>query len=96
MNITLCTLNTKICTSIKTSQNIALIKIAKTLKKKSPENKKIIPFLFKSQIRKFEQTHTHVFTCNYPFTDIIHIHTHKPLHSIQVPNPFPPPHTQKK
>ena len=98
MNITLCTLNTKNMHNIKKNQNIALIMIAKTLKK-IPQNRKKYPSLFKYQICKFEQTHTHAFTCKYTSTDITHIHTHQPpthtptFHSSSNP---PPPYTQKK
>ena len=63
MKITLCIMYTKhqkIFTSIKTSK-YCTDKNSQDIerKKKSSDNHKKIPFLFKSQICKFEQTHTH-------------------------------------
>ena len=86
MNITLCIMYTK----HQKYAHQALIKIANTLKekKKSSDNEKKIPFLFKFQKCKFEQTHTHAFDCKYPSTDIIPIHTHK---NPYIPFMFHPP-----
>ena len=101
MNITFCIMYTKhrkIFTSIKTSKyctdkNSQVIERKKKILRQLKENP--IPLQNpKMQIRTNSYTCIHL---QIPITYIIPIHTHKPLHSIQVPPPPPPPpHTQKK
>ena len=84
----------KIFTSIKTSKyctdkNSQDIERKKKILRQLKENP--IPIQIPNmQIR----THTHVcIHLQMPITNIIPIHTHKSLHSIQVPSP--PPYTEK-